>query len=113
MCADTTLPAAKEKQSATARPSAIVRIAGMAVRTLFLVILTIATARVASPQIENYWTVYETPGDLIRIALGFAVCFWCVVNVFRLPKDADGYRTWLYLGPAILPLALGCTIVVW
>jgi hypothetical protein len=30
-----------------------------------------------------------------------------------LPKDAEAYRTWFYLGLAVLPLALLCTFVVW
>jgi hypothetical protein len=88
-------------------------IGGLAVRTLFLLLLTVLTARVASPQIENIWSLSETPGDLIRVMLGFAVCTWFVVNVFILPKDADAYRTWLYLGIPILPLSLFCAIKVW
>jgi hypothetical protein len=86
---------------------------GVAVRTIFLIVLTVLTARVASPQIENIWSVSETPGDLIRVALGFAVCVWFVINLFILPKDAGAYRTWLYLGVAVLPLSLLCAIVVW
>ena len=88
-------------------------VGGMAVRAIFIIILTVVTARVASPQVENIWSVFETPGDLIRVALGFAVCAWFVVNLFILPKDADAYRTWLYLGLAVLPLSLLCAIVVW
>jgi len=84
---------------------------GVAARTIFLVVLTVLTARVASPQIENIWSVLETPGDLIRVA--FAVCVWFVINLFILPKDPGAYRTWLYLGVAILPLSLLCAIVVW
>jgi hypothetical protein len=86
---------------------------GLAVRTIFLVVLTVVTARVASPQMESIWSVSETPGDLLRVALGFAVCVWFVVNLFILPKDAGAYRTWLYLGVAVLPLSLLCAIVVW
>jgi hypothetical protein len=86
---------------------------GVAVRTIFLVVLTVLTARVASPQIETIRSVFETPGDLIRVALGFAVCVWFVINLFILPKDPGAYRTWLYLGVAILPLSLLCAIVVW
>jgi hypothetical protein len=88
-------------------------IGGLAVRTLFLLLLTVLTARVASPQIENIWSLSETPGDLIRVMLGFAVCTCFVVNVFILPKDADAYRTWLYMGIPILPLSLLCAIKVW
>jgi hypothetical protein len=94
-------------------PSGWVRIAGIILRALFIGILIVVTARVASPQSERFWSAYETPGDLIRIALGFSVCLWLGVHVFILPKDAEAYRTWLYLGLAVLPLALICAIVIW
>ncbi len=61
-----------------------VRIGGMAVRAIFIIILTVVTARVASPQVENIWSVFETPGDLIRVALGFAACVWFVAQVAQL-----------------------------
>jgi hypothetical protein len=86
---------------------------GLAVRTLFLLVLTVLTARVASPQTENIRSVFETPGDLVRVTLGFAVCAWFVINIFIPPKDVEAYRTWLYLGIAVLPLSLLCAIVVW
>jgi hypothetical protein len=86
---------------------------GVAVRTIFLIVLTVLAARVASPQIETIRSVFETPGDLIRVGLGFVVCVWFVANIFILPKDPGAYRTWLYIGPAILPLSLLCAIVVW
>jgi hypothetical protein len=97
----------------TAKVPASVWFGGMAVRTIFLVVLTVLTARVASPQSETIRSVFETPGDLIRVALGFAVCVWFVANLFILPKDPGAYRTWLYLGVAVLPLSLLCAIVVW
>jgi hypothetical protein len=86
---------------------------GVAVRTIFLVVLTVLTARVASPQIERLSSVYETPGDLIRVLIGVGVCAWFVVNLFILPKDAGAYRTWMYLGLAVLPLSVLCAFVVW
>ena len=88
-------------------------IGGVTVRALFLVILTVLTARVASPQLEHISSLYETPSDLIRVGLGLAVCTWLIVNVFILPKDPEAYRTWLYIGVAVLPLSLLCAIVVW
>jgi hypothetical protein len=97
----------------TTPPSRRVRIAGMILRALFIGILIVVTARVASPQIESFWSAYETPGDLIRIALGLSVCLWLGVHVFILPKDPEAYRTWLYLGLAVLPLALICAYVIW
>jgi Ca2+/Na+ antiporter len=95
------------------KPTYSIFIGGVAFRTLFIIALAILTARVATPQIEKIWSVFETPDDLIRVALGFALCVWCLVNLFILPKDAEAYRTWFYLGLAVLPLALLCTFVVW
>ncbi len=86
---------------------------GVTARTLFLLILAVITARVAHPQIETLRSVLETPGDLVRVILGFAVCLWIVINIFRLPKDAGAYRTWSYLGLGLIPLALLCAFVVW
>jgi hypothetical protein len=112
MHTDLTLPADTAKKSKPQVPVGI-WLGGVAARTLFLLVLTVLTARVASPQTENLRSLIETPGDLIRVALGLAVCVWLVVNLFILPKDAGAYRTWLYLGPAILPLTVLCAYVVW
>jgi hypothetical protein len=47
------------------------------------------------------------------MALGLSVCLWLGVHLFILPKDAEAYRTWLYLGLAVLPLAVLCAFVIW
>jgi mannose/fructose/N-acetylgalactosamine-specific phosphotransferase system component IIC len=107
------LVAKAKKRLVEAPPSRAVRLAGFAFRTAFICTLVVITARVASPQMEHILTSYETPGDLIRVALGFAVCLWLVVHLFVLPKDAGGYRTWFYLGFAILPLSILCAFVIW
>ena len=90
-----------------------IKLGGVAARTLVILALAILTARVASPQIEHLWSVLETPDDFIRVALGFLLCLWCIINLFILPKDAEAYRTWIYLGLIVLPLALLCAFVVW
>jgi hypothetical protein len=95
------------------KPPFYIWIGGVAVRSLFLIVLTILTARVASPQIERLTSLYETPGDLIRVLMGFGVCAWFIFNLFILPKDAGAYRTWMYLGIAVLPLSVLCAFVVW
>ena len=112
MAADTPLPASPLKKN-DPKPSAQVWFGGVAVRTLFLILLTVITARVASPQMEHLSSLYETPSDLVRVVLGFGVCAWFIVNLFILPKDAGAYRTWMYLGVIILPLSLLCAFVVW
>ena len=90
-----------------------VRLGGIAVRTLFLIILAVLTARVASPQVESFRSLFDTPDDVIRVVLGFLLCAWFIVNLFIPPRDAEAYRTWMYLGPAILPLLLLCAFVTW
>jgi TRAP-type C4-dicarboxylate transport system permease small subunit len=89
------------------------RILAMALRTLFIGALVVVTVRVSSPQSETLSSVYETPGDLIRLALGFAVCLWIVLHLFMLPKDAEGYRTWVYLGLVVVPIALAIAFAIW
>ncbi|HLI99552.1 MAG TPA: hypothetical protein VKT76_07540 [Bradyrhizobium sp.] len=95
------------------QPERHVWFGGVAVRTLFLIILIILTARVASPQIERLSSIYETPSDLVRVLLGVGVCGWFIVNLFILPRDAGAYRTWMYLGVALIPLSILCAFVVW
>lgn len=82
-------------------------------RTLFIGILILITARVSSPQLEHVWSIYETPSDLVRVALGFVVCVWLAFHIFILPKDSGGYRTWTGLGFVLLPLAVLCAVYVW
>ena len=89
------------------------RILAVVLRSVFIAALVAIIARISSPQSESISTVYETPGDLIRLALGVAMCVWMVVHLFILPKDAEGYRTWLYLGLAVAPLALAVAIAIW
>jgi hypothetical protein len=103
----------RQTLSTNRAPPSLVWVLGVFLRTLFIVLLIAITARVASPQIETIWSAYETPGELIRMLLGLVVCLWLAANVFRLPKDADGYRIWLYLGLAVVPLASLCAVVIW
>ena len=97
----------------TAKLSSGVKFAGMVIRALFLIVLIAITARAASPQIENIWSIFETPSDLIRVVVGFVACAWFTAHIFIPPRDPGAYQTWLYLGPAILPLSMLCAVVVW
>lgn len=105
------MPASKKLSNA--KLPTTVWLAGLAARTVFLGILIAVVARVASPQVEHLWSIYETPSDLLRVALGLAVCVWLAANIFIVPKDSGGYRTWAQLGIILLPLALLCAFVVW
>ena len=89
------------------------RIVAIFLRVVFIGALAAITVRVSSPQSETIWTVYETTGDLIRLALGFAVCLWIVIHLFMLPKTAEGYRAWVYLGLVLAPLAWAVAIAIW
>jgi F0F1-type ATP synthase membrane subunit a len=103
---------AKNQPVETPPPPGIRR-TGLVFRTIFICILVVITARVASPEVEHVSSVYETPGDLIRVVLGFAVCVWLIVHLFVLPKDAAGYRTWFYMGFALIPLSILLGVVTW
>jgi hypothetical protein len=61
------------------------RILAIVLRALFIGALVAVTVRVSGPQSESLAAVYETPGDLIRLALGFAVCLLIVIHMFMLP----------------------------
>jgi TRAP-type C4-dicarboxylate transport system permease small subunit len=102
-----------DAQSPPSQISRFARITAIVLRSLSIVVLLVLTWRVSSPQSETIWTAYETPGDLVRMILGLAVCLWLVVHLFILPRDASGYRTWLYLGFIVVPLGLILTIAIW
>ena len=89
------------------------RILAIVLRALFIGALVAVTVRVSSPQSETFASVYETPGDLIRLALGFAVGLWVVIHLFMLPQTAEGYRMWVYLGLVVAPLAWAVAFYIW
>jgi len=89
------------------------RLAALLMRAVFICILVVITTRVSLPQSERIWTVYETPGDLVRLALGSIVCVWMIFHLFMIPKDPEAYRIWLYFGLAAIPFTLLCLIAVW
>jgi hypothetical protein len=89
------------------------RITGLLLRAIFIVILGVLTLRVSMPQNETIWTAYDTPGDLIRILLGLAVCVWLAIQLFNIRPDAADNRIWVYLGLVLIPLALICLDAIW
>jgi len=93
--------------------SNVLRIAAILLRAIFICILLVLTLRVSMPQNETIWTAYDTPADLVRLILGLFVCIWLGVQLFYGPRDAKGYRTWFYLGLAVVPFALICLFAVW
>jgi len=94
-------------------PSRNLKIAGIALRSIFVALLLVLVVHLSAPQIETIWSAYETPGDLLRVLLGLVVCIWIVLQLFIPPKDAQAYRTWVYLGLTLLPLVLIWTVAVW
>lgn len=89
------------------------KIAGALLRAVFIAAMVAVTLLVSMPQNETIWTAYDTPSDLVRIILGVAVCIWLVIQLFRTPQDAAGYRTWIYLGLTAVPFALICLVYLW
>jgi hypothetical protein len=66
------------------------RILAIILRTLFFGALVVVTVHLSSPQSDTIWTAYETLGDLIRLALGFAVCLWIVDPSFHASQGRRG-----------------------
>jgi hypothetical protein len=97
-----------QEEMPAANASLRLRIVSMVLRVALITLLLIVTVHVAMPQNETIWTAYDTPGDLVRLALGFAVCVWIAVQLFSHPKDAHGHRTWVYLGLGAVPFVLIC-----
>jgi len=106
------LDRSKDKPAA-AEISLGLRIVGATLRTIFILAILVIIVDVSLPQSETIWTAYDTPGDLVRMALGLGVGIWIAVQLFIMPKDAQGYRTWLYLGIVGVPFALICAVALW
>jgi hypothetical protein len=100
-------------QMAASNVPALLHYSGVVLRALFMVVMMLITWRVSMPQSETIWTVYETPGDLMRMVLGLAVCAGIGIQLFRAPYDDQRYRTWRYLGLVAVPFALICLVAVW
>lgn len=89
------------------------RLAGIVLRTLFLAILALITFRVSLPQNETIWTAYDTPSDVVRMVLGLVVAAWLIFQLFRGPRDQEGYRTWFYVGLVAVPFSAVCLFAAW
>ena len=96
-----------------AKVSTRLRIAAIVLRAVFITTLLVVTVRVSIPQNESIWSVWETPGDVVRLALGIAVGVWILVHLFMLPKDPEAYRMWVYLGLIVAPFVLLVAIATW
>jgi hypothetical protein len=89
------------------------RILAMLLRALVFGALVAMIVRVSSPQSEAIRTIYDTPRDLIMLALGFSVCLGIVIRFFRFLQTAEAYRAWAYFGLVFAPLAVVTAIWVW
>jgi hypothetical protein len=99
--------------AARQRVSPQLKLSAVVLRSIFLITLAALAVRVSLPQAESIWTIYDEPRDAVRLALGFVVIGWIVYHLFRRPKDAQGYRTWVYLGTVLVPLTLAALVAFW
>lgn len=89
------------------------RITSTVLRAVFIASLLTVIAHVSMPESEPIWRAYQAPGDLIRMALGIVISVWIAIQLFAVPKDAQAYQTWLYLGLAAVPFTMICIVGVW
>ena len=87
--------------------------AGLVLRSVFIIALMVLTFRTALPQNETIATAYDTPADLVRLLVGVAACAWLLFQLFQVPRDVAGFRTWFYLGLAAVPFTLICLGAFW
>ena len=52
------------------------RFVGAMLRTIFILAILVIIVEVSLPQSETIWTAYDTPADLVRMALGLVVGVW-------------------------------------
>jgi hypothetical protein len=100
-------------QPNASRASPRAQFVGKVLRTIFLIGLMIVTLRVALPQSETIWTIYDEPGDLVRFGLGLGVCVWIAVHLFKLPKESEAFQTWFNFGLAGVPFIIVCAVFLW
>jgi hypothetical protein len=58
------------------------RLVGAMLRTIFILAILLVIVKVSLPQSETIWTAYDTPADLVRMALGLIVGVWIAVQLF-------------------------------
>jgi hypothetical protein len=104
---------APQPQQDTSSISPRAQFAGKVLRAAFLILLIVVTLRVALPQSETIWTIYDEPGDLVRFGLGLGVCIWIVVHLFKWPTESQAYQTWFNFGLAGVPFGILCAVFVW
>jgi hypothetical protein len=109
----TPAPGTASAAASTPQAASGLRVAAILLRTTFIFILIALVIRVSQPQNETIWSAYDTPADLVRLWLGIGACIWLVWQLFEGPKDAHAYRTWLYLGLALVPFSLICLVAFW
>ena len=98
------------RQEEVSYPSKIVAIV---LRSLFLIFLVAIIVRASLPQSETIWTIYDEPVDVARLLIGLLASVWIVYHLFRLPRDAQGYRIWAHLGIILVPLTLATLFAFW
>jgi hypothetical protein len=101
------------EKTKSAKASPRLQMAALFLRSVFIISLLIVTVHISLPQSSTLWTVFETPSDLTRLTLGFLVCVWFGYQLFTMPKDAQTYRTWFYLGLAAVPFTAICIVGIW
>jgi hypothetical protein len=89
------------------------RMVGLVLRSIFIVLLMVGLVHLSMPQSETIWTIFDTPSDVVRLALGLAMAVWVGVQLFAVPRDPLAFRTWLYTGIAAVPFLVICIIGTW
>jgi hypothetical protein len=90
-------PTVRSRRSSSAQVPKYLRVAGALVRSAFIVTLMAITWSLTIPPTMTAFARYST-GDFIRVAIGIIICVGLTVELFKHPRDDEGYRTWAHIG---------------
>jgi hypothetical protein len=103
LLSDLRTSAVKERVASSTRRQRVITIAGIAFRSLFIVVFACAALWSSLPADTALSGIPRLPwADFARVVVGAAVCIGAFVRLFYLPKDEHAYVTWTYIGAACL-----------
>lgn len=102
----------RSRRSSSAQVPQYLRVAGALVRSVFIVTLMAITWSLTIPPNITAFARYST-GDFIRGAIGIIICVAMTVELFRHPRDDDGYRTWSHIGIGLAFVGLIFVALQW
>ena len=83
------------------------KFAGVFFRSAFLIALLALTVSISLPDaLSRTALAHYSMADFARTGLGIGTCLFVALQIFRLPRDSEGYKVWAYLGLVLVAALL-------